>query len=751
MSEENLILSGRYALGKALGHGGMADVHLAEDRRLHRTVAVKVLRTDLARDTNFQERFRREAQSAAGLNHPSIVAVYDTGEEHTKDFTGNEITIPYIVMEYVRGRTLRDYIDPERPMSPEQAGPIMQALLSALEYSHQQGIVHRDIKPGNVMITDDGDVKVMDFGIARAVADATGMTQTQAVMGTAQYLSPEQARGQLVDARSDIYSAACVFYELVTGRPPFTGDSPVSIAYQHVRETPVPPSRFNPAIGPDVDRVILTGLAKDRETRYPSATAFGRDIASVVAGRAPRLVPGNPQPGSDAEATTVLSPVDERTEALPSQATGAQQTHRAPAAGAGAAAAGAGLAGAGAAGAAGAGAAGGSGATGTSAGGPGTAGTVTDRPDDEAEPRRKRAVWPIVLLLLIAAAAIAAILTVWQPWDNGPKQTSVPDVTNMSEDQARSRLEAEDLTGKFEKKASSKVQEGQVISTDPRANTQVDENSVVTVAVSSGPEQVEVPDLTDMSRDDATQALKDAGLGIEIGDSKDASGKKAGTVVGQDPPAGSSAEAGDSVTVNLASGETELPDVTGLDQDRATDTLQEQGFEVESSTRESDEDPGTVVDQTPSGGGGKTAEVGSSVQIVVAKAPGDVTVPNVVGRSEADARKALSSEDFGVEVTYQSDDDVAKGTVIKSDPKPNDKVSPNTTVTIYVSTGPEKTEEPTEDPSSSSDTPTESPSDSESPSSSTSDSESPSSSASSSSSPAEDSGNDKENGDSGNE
>ncbi len=321
MSGETVILGGRYHLGRILGTGGMAEVFLAEDTRLHRTVAVKVLRSDLARDANFQERFRREAHSAASLNHPSIVAVYDTGEEQQTTITGSEVTIPYIVMEYVEGRTLREYIDPEHPMDVIQAGEIMAALLSALEYSHRAGIVHRDIKPGNIMINSAGAVKVMDFGIARAVADATSaMTATQAVMGTAQYLSPEQARGQLVDARSDIYSAACVMFEMLTGRPPFTGDTPVSIAYQHVREDPQPPSAYNPAVTPALDAVILTGLAKDREQRYPSAVAFSRDIAAVVAGRAPALVAGALPGHDDPEATTVLSPLDDATEALPATA-----------------------------------------------------------------------------------------------------------------------------------------------------------------------------------------------------------------------------------------------------------------------------------------------------------------------------------------------------------------------------------------------------------------------------------------------
>ncbi len=272
----------RYELGDVLGRGGMAEVRRAMDTRLGRPVAVKQLRVDLAQDPTFQARFRREAQSAAGLNHPTIVAVYDTGEEPDPR-TG--VGVPYIVMELVEGLTLRDVLREGGKIMPERALELTQGVLDALSYSHKAGIVHRDIKPANVMLTPNGNVKVMDFGIARAVADTSStMTQTAAVIGTAQYLSPEQARGEKVDARSDIYSAGCLLYELLTGRPPFIGDSPVSVAYQHVREAPVPPSKLNPAISPEIDAIMLKALAKSPDERYQSARDMKADITRLLAG-----------------------------------------------------------------------------------------------------------------------------------------------------------------------------------------------------------------------------------------------------------------------------------------------------------------------------------------------------------------------------------------------------------------------------------------------------------------------------------
>ena len=278
------LIGGRYQLGELLGRGGMAEVRKGTDSRLGRTVAVKRLRTDLASDATFQARFRREAQSSASLNHPSIVAVYDTGEETATD--GSGVSQPYIVMEYVAGRTLRDILREGRKILPERALEISSGVLSALDYSHRAGIIHRDIKPGNVMLTPSGDVKVMDFGIARAISDAAStMTQTAAVVGTAQYLSPEQARGETVDSRSDVYSAGCMLYELLTGRPPFVGDSPVSVAYQHVREPVTPPSDHDTELPPEVDAIVMKALAKRVEDRYQSAAEMRGDIERYLAGR----------------------------------------------------------------------------------------------------------------------------------------------------------------------------------------------------------------------------------------------------------------------------------------------------------------------------------------------------------------------------------------------------------------------------------------------------------------------------------
>src|ERR1700721_1059548 len=274
------LLGGRYELDGVVGRGGMAEVYRARDIRLDRIVAVKTLREDLARDQTFQARVRREAQSAASLNHPSIVAVYDTGEDNH-----GPTPVPYIVMEYVDGRTLRELMHDHRRRLPERALEITDGVLRALDYSHRNGIVHRDIKPGNVMVSRTGEIKVMDFGIARArtCAQAT-MTQTAHVIGTAQYLSPEQARGERVDARSDLYSTGCLLYELLTRRPPFTGDSPVAIAYQHVREDPIPPSQVDPEVPAWADAIVLKAMSKDPADRYQSAGEMRNDLQRALSG-----------------------------------------------------------------------------------------------------------------------------------------------------------------------------------------------------------------------------------------------------------------------------------------------------------------------------------------------------------------------------------------------------------------------------------------------------------------------------------
>ncbi len=281
------LLAGRYELGESIGRGGMAEVYAANDQRLERTVAVKVLMPDAARDSSFEERFRREARVAAALNHPAIVGIYDTGEDVPPH--GNRVS--YIVMEHVAGRTVRELLA-DGPMSVDGALEIVVGVLSALEYSHRAGIVHRDIKPANVMVTSNGAVKVMDFGIARALDGAvSGLTQSWSVVGTAQYMSPEQAKGEPVDARSDLYSAGCLLFELLTGQPPFSAESMVAVAYKHIAEQPLTPSMLNPTLPPVLDLIVARALAKDRDVRYQSAAELRSDLEAVRRGEVVAVAP----------------------------------------------------------------------------------------------------------------------------------------------------------------------------------------------------------------------------------------------------------------------------------------------------------------------------------------------------------------------------------------------------------------------------------------------------------------------------
>src|SRR6195952_331470 len=423
-------IGGRYEVGELLGRGGMAEVRKGTDVRLGRTVAIKRLRTDLASDATFQARFRREAQSAASLNHPAIVSVYDTGEEMSTD--GSNVAQPYIVMEYVAGRTLRDIIREGRKILPERALEITSGVLAALDYSHRAGIIHRDIKPGNVMLTPSGDVKVMDFGIARAVSDASStMTQTAAVVGTAQYLSPEQARGETVDSRSDVYSTGCLLYELLTGRPPFVGDSPVSVAYQHVREMAQPPSAHDEDLTPELDAIVMKSLAKNVGDRYASAAAMKADIDRYLEGKpvqAPRV----------AAATPGFLPPDD-----PTQVTS----------------------------------------------------VVSSEPEDE-EPERKRRGPLILLLLLLVVLIAAALVFGPKLFTAAPEQKSVPTITGLTRSQAERTIRDGGLqVGNVTTAASKEVAAGRVISQEPQAGDLVDPADKVDFVVSEGKPEVELPDV----------------------------------------------------------------------------------------------------------------------------------------------------------------------------------------------------------------------------------------------------------------
>ncbi|HYH33724.1 MAG TPA: Stk1 family PASTA domain-containing Ser/Thr kinase [Nocardioides sp.] len=546
------LIGGRYELGEMLGRGGMAEVRKGTDTRLGRVVAIKRLRTDLASDATFQARFRREAQSSASLNHPSIVAVYDTGEELATD--GSGVEQPYIVMEYVAGRTLREILREGRKILPERALEITSGVLSALDYSHRAGIIHRDIKPGNVMLTPSGDVKVMDFGIARAISDASStMTQTAAVVGTAQYLSPEQARGETVDSRSDVYSAGCLLYELLTGRPPFVGDSPVAVAYQHVREPASPPSDHDQDLSPAIDAIVMKALAKRVEDRYQSAAAMRSDIERYLAGRPVQATPPPPLPVD--EPTTLAAPL---------AATG-------------------------------------------------TATAVPAEPDEEEDRRSRTGLLVLLGLLLVALIAAAAYLLPGL-FESPPEQERVPDVIGMTEEEARSTLGAAGFDVSVDFRTDPDVRRNRVLEQDPNPDQFVAPGSEVTIVVSEGKPLVEVPFVLGQSRAEARATLEDAGFEVTL--SVRESDEPGGQVLETDPAPGTSVPEGSTVRVFWSDGPEEVPDVTGLQQGEAEDVLQEAGFTVDVvETTDTTEPRGTVVRQSPQGG--SNASEGATVTIVV--------------------------------------------------------------------------------------------------------------------------------------
>jgi beta-lactam-binding protein with PASTA domain/tRNA A-37 threonylcarbamoyl transferase component Bud32 len=570
------LLGGRYEVGQLLGRGGMAEVHIGRDTRLGRSVAIKMLRADLARDPQFHKRFRREAQAAASLNHPAIVAVYDSGEDVVEEAGGATVQAPYIVMEYVEGRTVRDLLGQTGALDWHEALRITSGVLAALEYSHRMGIVHRDIKPANVMLTPAGAVKVMDFGIARAVADSSAtMTQTQAVIGTAQYLSPEQAKGQQVDARSDIYSTGCLLFELLTGRPPFVGDSPVAVAYQHVGENPLPPSALGPGIPAEVDAITLHALAKDRESRYQSAATMRADCEALLAGRpiSPEAagalgVPAGPVPGRTAEAAAAAGALATEAYALPAEATQAMPLAADP--------------------------------YDQTAGG--AFGLPPGDDPNAAESKPNRA--PVYVLLGLAAIAAIVLLLVFGPklfGGNGTPQTHVPPVTGLSQADATAKLTQAGLKTTVTSEPSDTVTKGVVSAQDPAAGASVNPSSAVTITVSSGPNSVQVPDVSGKNQADATAALQKVGLTVSTADTVPSAAQSAGTVLDTDPAAGKTVDKGSAVALHLASGSATVPNVVGSDNVTAAQKLTAAGFKVKQVFASSDQPAGQVTAQDHAG------------------------------------------------------------------------------------------------------------------------------------------------------
>ncbi|NUU18984.1 Stk1 family PASTA domain-containing Ser/Thr kinase [Cellulomonas humilata] len=645
-------LAGRYEVGELIGRGGMAEVHIGHDTRLGRTVAIKILRSDLARDPSFQNRFRREAQSAAALNHPAIVSVYDTGEDVFTEPTGVVAHVPFIVMEYVEGHTVRDILRDGHAVPIEEAVEITAGVLSALEYSHHAGIVHRDIKPANVMLTPTGAVKVMDFGIARAMADsAATMTQTQAVIGTAQYLSPEQARGETVDARSDLYSTGCLLFELLTGRPPFIGDSPVAVAYQHVREAAPVPSTFASDVPDTLDRITLKALAKERDSRYSSAAEFRSDLEAAVRGGAV----GAPAVGALAATALIATPATEATQVMapPVATTQAMPPATSPWASTGAAV------------------------------------TTTGLLDEEEENKRP---WLLPLLIgiaVLAVAGIVALLIANSLKNDAPEAIVVPSLANMTEAEAKAEIEGLDLLFVRAEEASDTIVAGNVTKTDPVEGTEVKAEDPVTVYISTGPASLAVPDVSGRTEQEASDILTDLGLVVAANRQDDDNPAfPQGQVTKTDPASGTSVSAGSSVTLFVSTGNVLVPDVAGQTKAEATRILNEAKLQVNTSSVESaTQAPDTVVAQDVPAG--TPVKQGRVINLQIATAPTTATIPNDLVDKTYDQvvaqLQALGLTNFN-RIDDQSDKPV--GTVLRTDPTGGDEVPLDQQIDIHVSRGP---------------------------------------------------------------
>ena len=674
MADAPRILGGRYEVGELIGRGGMAEVHIGHDTRLGRTVAVKILRSDLARDPSFQARFRREAQAAAALNHPAIVAVYDTGEDVSVEPSGAVSHVPFIVMEYVEGHTVRDILRDGAAVPIEEAAEITAGVLSALEYSHHAGIVHRDIKPANVMLTPAGAVKVMDFGIARAMADAAGtMTQTQAVIGTAQYLSPEQARGEQVDSRSDLYSTGCLLFELLTGRPPFVGDSPVAVAYQHAREVPQPPSAFASDVPEALDRITMKALAKDRDHRYASAAEFRADLEAALRGGhvgAPAL---GAAAGGAALGAAAATAATQRFEPPAAATQVMQPTTPAPVAPA---------------------AAPGWGAVGTQQGtygGPYGGGPVPLDADDEEDGRKPWVLWVLIGVAIAAIIGIIFLLTRGDGDEPTVTEVEVPDVIGWAVDDAREEITDAGLRFRQVSEPND-APAGEVVSTDPEAGELVEEGDTVVVTVSAGPNAIPVPDVKGRTQADARALLADAGfdpVNITVEPVDDPEVPK-DMATGTDPAAGEEVARDTPIVLYISTGVVQLPpEIVGMTEADAIVALQERGLTPSVRYEPSDEPAGTVIRTEPGPG---PVPQNSPVTLFVAEERVIETsvVPDVRGITYGQAAARLGQESLNAapgEDRY--DPDVPAGRVIETNPAIGSTVNEGTTVVVVVSLGPE--------------------------------------------------------------
>jgi serine/threonine protein kinase/transcription elongation GreA/GreB family factor len=524
MSDEGRMLAERYRVGQLIGRGGMSDVHVGQDTRLGRQVAIKLLKPQLATDPAFRMRFRQEAQSAARMAHPTIVRVFDAGEETVTDASGHEVQLPFIVMEFVEGRLLKDIIH-DGPLEPAAAVRVIDGVLTALEYSHRAGVVHRDIKPGNIMITTTGQVKVMDFGIARAVSDSsTTVAQTTAILGTASYFSPEQAKGETVDARTDLYSTGVVLFEMLTGRPPFRGDTPVAVAYQHVSERPVKPSVINPRVSPALDAVVMHALTKTRDGRYQTAAEFRADIETAASGRVP--VHQRPDDSAALFGTT---------------ATGSLSTSEL---------------------------------------------ALRQLTEDETMSRTQRrppAIW--IWSGIIGVVVIVVAVMYWafnlQPTAEIPSNArEVPAFVDVTYEEAVEQLQELGLPASRVDETSDEIAAGNVTRSDPPSGEVVDVGTPVTVYVSTGREAVTVPDVRNKALDAAKADLAAVGLVAGTETRETSPTVPADVVLGTSPEAGGSVEVGSTVNFRISNGSVTLTDLTGQTLEAASSYLSAENLQL---------------------------------------------------------------------------------------------------------------------------------------------------------------------------
>ncbi len=620
----NRVFDQRYRLIRKLGSGGMADVYLAEDQELGRRVAIKILNDRHAADDSFVERFRREAKNAAGLSHPNVVSIYDRGEAEGSY---------YIAMEFLDGRTLKELLVRNGPPPVPIAIDYARQILSAIGFAHRNGIVHRDIKPHNVVVGRDGRLKVTDFGISRA--EASQMTEAGSIIGTAQYLSPEQARGAHVDNRSDIYSVGVVLFELLTGEVPFTGETPVEIAMKHLSQAPRRPSEIRPEVPRDLDAITLRALAKDPEDRYASAEEMDAELARVARGLAVSRE-------TEEAATSVLAGAGIAAPTMVARAP-TQVAPRRPAP------------------------------------------AYYEYEYEPISPGR-RSIWPwLVGAAVLIGAAIGAWYLYGQLQDqlNSNKPVAVDYYVGMTEPLAVQQISEKGFRPVVKRRYNNTIPRTRVYDQQPPAGDRIDKGNVVTIFVSEGKAKAKVPDVRGLPLADAISRLADRNLKADVHEVH--SDKAEGTVTAQSPAPEDIVLQGTSVRINVSQGPkpVDVPNVIGQPYANAESALQGLGFRVTREDVESDQPKNNVVDQIPAGG--TQAPVGSTVTLRVSKGPTSTLVPDVTNLDQDTATATLQGSGFKVAVnTTDVFDPSQDGLVLSQEPGPDTQAKPGSKVIITV-------------------------------------------------------------------